>query len=70
MRRTNTSHVCHEQTCDPRALASPALVTSCMLVPCPCIHAILSLNARCWLRLELPVEPGWPLQSSQKFLAK
>lgn len=26
--------------CDPRALSSPALVTSCMLVPCPCICAI------------------------------
>lgn len=31
MHRTSTSHVCHEQTCDPRALASPALVTSACL---------------------------------------
>lgn len=65
-----TRHTCHDQTCDPRGSCQPCTGDLCMLVPCLCVRAILPLNAGCWLGLELPVEPGWPLQSSQKFLAR
>lgn len=44
MRRTNMSHVCREQTCDPPGSCQPCTDDLCMLVPCPCVCAILPLN--------------------------
>lgn len=52
MRRTNASHECHEQTCDPQALASPALVASVHLChSSPQCLLLAEVGAPCGARL-------------------